>query len=790
MEIIRKKICLETARSRQQGLLAYIKYSELLSAVTSVKYVEVCKMDPTTGEVCPEIVPMGNTKIGESEFSYVTMSDKDGNYGNFVCNPYISGGTGAELFGVGYVNYMDIIYRYNKIHNLLFDGLKLKRIYINNDIFYITDFDDRINLYDYNLVNGSDLIEVSKGRYKADDETLVYDTVKELDNCGVEREIKKATKKKIDVDFGAFVNCIADYDYLVSLCQFFGGIENIYKFLHFVEDNFIGILPIPAEITGDSVPEFLYYSDIVEWYEWFKTYEGDPNCCIRETWRKKGGDAMYAFLASHLNLYATSLENAKIFFVEDPEGRHIPKINIGLAIISKYDDVGIVTGYIEDGEDYEHCKEIDPKEETKYSCKREEECWKQEEGVTITGGTANSRILDLKSPILSYDDAGTVLPGILISLSGNGLFYDCEDGGRTWRKKNTYKTGSWSNYARLTIPPIFLSEGGYGKDSYTINIEEHPELKYCEIDRIHIAYEPKLGIPFASIYKNDGTLNEDGYVIGQSYARYYDEDGVTYLNVRELNGKICVEMIGDYITNIEISHDRDRIKFEYTIQGHYWASVKRAHSSINEQIDWHAYAFEKEIEGSGIRYTEEYDYYPNTEVGPYMFYRPEQRKCDDPSINTRPIGLGELEERMLLMDKIDFDAAKVRIRHRELEIERDGLLATIAGYTAGDVWRDGRFIISGIPYNSKSILKDVGITTLSDEKINSLVKTIYVSSRESIKTPIYKEEALNGIKADVNKKINFSVNRGYVSAKEMHYKLSECNSLEDLENYGNNYFNL
>ena len=178
---------------------------------------------------------------------------------------------------------------------------------------------------------------------------------------------------------------------------------------------------------------------------------------------------------------------------------------------------------------------------------------------------------------------------------------------------------------------------------------------------------------------------------------------------------------------------------------------------------------------------------PNTEVGPYMFYRPEQRKCTD---TDRPIGLGELEERMLLQNKIDFDAAKVRIRHRELEIERDGLLANIAGYTAGDVWRKGRFTISGIPYDSKSILKDVTITALSDEKIVKLIKTIEVSSRESIKTPIYKEEALNGIKADINKKIKFSVDRGAVSAKEMHYKLSECNSLEDMENYGNNYFNL
>ena len=45
-------------------------------------------------------------------------------------------------------------------------------------------------------------------------------------------------------------------------------------------------------------------------------------------------------------------------------------------------------------------------------------------------------------------------------------------------------------------------------------------------------------------------------------------------------------------------------------------------------------------------------------------------------------------------------------------------------------------------------------------------------------------------------KIDFSVenssdiliDRGFVSAFEMHYKLGEINTMEDMENYGNNFF--
>ena len=38
--------------------------------------------------------------------------------------------------------------------------------------------------------------------------------------------------------------------------------------------------------------------------------------------------------------------------------------------------------------------------------------------------------------------------------------------------------------------------------------------------------------------------------------------------------------------------------------------------------------------------------------------------------------------------------------------------------------------------------------------------------------------------------INLNFNRGASVAWENHFKLSECNTMEDLENYGNNYFNL
>ena len=38
--------------------------------------------------------------------------------------------------------------------------------------------------------------------------------------------------------------------------------------------------------------------------------------------------------------------------------------------------------------------------------------------------------------------------------------------------------------------------------------------------------------------------------------------------------------------------------------------------------------------------------------------------------------------------------------------------------------------------------------------------------------------------------VDITVERGASAAFESFYKLSECNTMEDVENYGNDYFNL
>jgi hypothetical protein len=51
-----------------------------------------------------------------------------------------------------------------------------------------------------------------------------------------------------------------------------------------------------------------------------------------------------------------------------------------------------------------------------------------------------------------------------------------------------------------------------------------------------------------------------------------------------------------------------------------------------------------------------------------------------------------------------------------------------------------------------------------------------------------KEEYLTGFSMPPKVDVNVTVDRGGVSAFERHYKLAECNTMQDLENYNNGEF--
>ena len=103
---------------------------------------------------------------------------------------------------------------------------------------------------------------------------------------------------------------------------------------------------------------------------------------------------------------------------------------------------------------------------------------------------------------------------------------------------------------------------------------------------------------------------------------------------------------------------------------------------------------------------------------------------------------------------IDFEGAAKEFYSTRYGLTRTGNTAKIVRFNSGEVW------------DSKS-------TALS-----------------AYDAYLTKEEYLTNFSLPPKVDVNVTVDRGGVSAFEKHYKLAECNTMQDLVNYGNNYFNL
>ena len=110
----------------------------------------------------------------------------------------------------------------------------------------------------------------------------------------------------------------------------------------------------------------------------------------------------------------------------------------------------------------------------------------------------------------------------------------------------------------------------------------------------------------------------------------------------------------------------------------------------------------------------------------------------------------EGKEFTLYYEDIDFESKKVSVYNKELGLYRDINLSNIIFTKQQDIW----------------------------------------NSNDACYTPVFKNDNLMGFTEKPTYNINVEVDRGGMSIDEKHFKLSECNTFEDLLNYGNNYFGL
>ena len=161
----------------------------------------------------------------------------------------------------------------------------------------------------------------------------------------------------------------------------------------------------------------------------------------------------------------------------------------------------------------------------------------------------------------------------------------------------------------------------------------------------------------------------------------------------------------------------------------YDTIISSAESGTNMVIEYAMGVTEGNEEKSGIHYREVIPYYK------------EQR--DIVSID----GVCNAE---LYYDYLDFDAVKEKVYSSDFKLYRETSRAQITGMEVCTQWTE-----SG-----------------------------------AVNAMLFTKDSTDGLQDEPKFDINLSFDRGNGAAWESHFKLSECNTMNDLKSYNNNFFNL
>lgn len=84
-----------------------------------------------------------------------------------------------------------------------------------------------------------------------------------------------------------------------------------------------------------------------------------------------------------------------------------------------------------------------------------------------------------------------------------------------------------------------------------------------------------------------------------------------------------------------------------------------------------------------------------------------------------------------------------------------------------------------------NLTREANISTIKNMKVGDIW-----DEEDACTCKVFKDDVLMGLSETPKYEINVEVDRGAASVNERFFKLGECNTFEDLENYGNDYFGL
>lgn len=532
-------------------------------------------------------------------------------------------------------------------------------------------------------------------------------------------------------------------------------------FIAFIEEG-MGIFSVPSSIKGKLVPSFMFLTEMQEWWEWFQIMKprcdcskapsniNDNDCCACAEYCDKGGDDMYNFLQSNVNKIDT-IANKYYIYALNNSGNFGGSINMSLLLTQNIDDMGLGLIYSSEwvpGKKY-HVGDI-----VLYN----EESWILYEG---SGGT--------NFTICQMNDNNRFDEGFDYYGNYNGktdeIEFDSAENAH-WRRNVTndisyltenckykfYKSNTGTNIDLLPINSYYVKDN----DSYdklltstidNVSITGATNSKLTSLRRIKRLVDEtgqesvpnsESNVDWCCLYEKGIVLNVQTWVDDNGNIVYYDDwEDMTVHNIQSPGNTVNTVIysnsliaFGDILEDIKLGNN-NTIIFSYCIGAHLIGNNINTLTSTTEPTQYRFSNFTIDSNHKGIQYVETYYYDPDT---------------------------------------FDYDVTKSPSEN----LNGDGTQKKGEFYTVGS-----KSLVKSELGNSGKILNNI-LTDFTTKR----TEPDYIYSKE------YRTDDLIGVTFDPIVDVNVVVDRGINAAFERHLKLGEVKTLDDLVNYGNNFFNV
>lgn len=522
-----------------------------------------------------------------------------------------------------------------------------------------------------------------------------------------------------------------------------------------MEGKFIGYLDIPQDIEGNSVPERIAYADIKEWLDWFDKHSKD-SCCYEKTigkdglaniedkeWTAHGGDKMLEFLKRNESLFEEAINNIKglgISFL-------VPVMEYPLLMTEEYRDTGLWTIYDESGlGEYEeievNCEE--PKQKEKQPMLKPKWINLENEDIYI-----ESQLQSVRSEVYYSDDNGS-LPGLFDS---DGGYYKCRYR-NYWEyidynyptedeKKNAPKVDDVPSSATTRFEDSVIKTGDGDDTKY---YRQH-NREYIEI--------LSIGAP-KECYDDYRAANNDSCY----YAATIAEEAIPILHslvpLKEGRGLIdgdFIQLLAKYKTPLKLPY----IKKE----------VHNLHTDESKK-SFGDYVVDIVPDGEGnitITYL----------IG---------GECDE---NGNPKE-GDYEYGILLQDTYKYEA------NHSYTCQFEDYPTTISGEYLDFDNSPNTITVENPDLGSMQTDENGEEVFTPKTRVCNRAKVLGLRAMDAVDGAqegiLFNQSEYDGLELPTKTEINIELNRGAAAAFESYFKLSECNTMQDLENYQNNWFNI